>query len=102
VRRSRAKDARQRARDLLGMTPEAFGRPCKGSPTKRAELRGLMRKAAVVPGNVGTVEAVPVLEQALADPEPLVRGHAARALGRIGSAGALEPLPARDAVEPER
>jgi epoxyqueuosine reductase len=33
---------------------------------------------------------VPVLTKALVDPEPLVRGHAARALGRVGGAGANE------------
>jgi epoxyqueuosine reductase len=37
----------------------------------------------VVLGNVGTMEDVPVLEQALGDPEPLVREHAAWALARI-------------------
>ncbi len=37
----------------------------------------------MVLGNVGTVEDVPVLEQALDDPEPLVREHAAWALARL-------------------
>jgi epoxyqueuosine reductase len=50
---------------------------------KRAKLRGLKRNAAVVLGNVGTVEDVPVLRQALGDPEPLVREHAAWALAQI-------------------
>lgn len=77
------KDARQLACDLLGMTPEEFSRAFKGSPMKRAKLRGLKRNAAVVLGNVGTLEDVPVLEQALDDPEPLVREHAAWALARL-------------------
>jgi epoxyqueuosine reductase len=81
------KDARTLARELLGMTQEEFSRAFKGSPMKRAKLRGLKRNAAVVLGNVGTVEDVPALEQALADPEPLVREHAAWALGRIGARG---------------
>lgn len=77
------KNARQLARDLLGMTPEEFSAAFKGSPMKRAKLRGLKRNAAVVLGNVGTVADVPVLEQALEDEEPLVREHAAWALARL-------------------
>ncbi len=76
-------DARQLARDLLGMTQAEFSAAFKGSPMKRAKLRGLKRNAAVVLGNVGTMEDVPVLEQALTDPEPLVREHAAWALDRL-------------------
>jgi epoxyqueuosine reductase len=55
----------------------------------------LKRNAAVVPGNVGTSDDVPSLAGALVDPEPLVRAHAAWALGRIGSAEALGALRAR-------
>ena len=51
---------------------------------KRAKLRGLKRNAAVMLGNVGAVEDVAVLDQALHDPEPLVREHAAWALARLG------------------
>ena len=76
------RDARTLARDLLGMTQAEFSAAFKGSPMKRAKLRGLKRNAAVVLGNVGTVEDVAVLQQALDDPEPLVREHAAWALER--------------------
>jgi epoxyqueuosine reductase len=78
------KDARQLVRELLGMSQEEFSAAFRSSPMKRAKLRGLKRNAAVVLGNVGTVEDVPVLEQALDDPEPLVREHAAWALARLG------------------
>ena len=78
------KDARQLARDLLGMSQEEFSRAFRGSPMKRAKLRGLKRNAAVVLGNVGTAEDVDVLTQALEDEEPLVREHAAWALRRLG------------------
>ena len=70
------KDARTLARELLAMTQEEFSVAFKNSPMKRAKLRGLKRNAAVVLGNVGTVEDVPVLQQALNDEEPLVREHA--------------------------
>ena len=77
------KDARQLARDLLAMSQEQFSVSFRGSPMKRAKLRGLKRNAAVVLGNVGTEADVDVLTRALDDPEPLVREHAAWALERV-------------------
>ena len=84
------KDARTLARELLGMSQDAFSTAFRGSPVKRATLRGLERNAAVVLGNTGNVEDVPVLEQALDGFEPLVREHAAWALARI-TAGWCQP-----------
>ena len=81
--------------DLMGMTQEGFSRRFKGSAVKRTKRRGLLRNVAVALGNWGAPEAVPVLAAALADQEPLVRGHAAWALGRIGTEGALQALPGR-------
>jgi len=78
------KDARTLARDLLSMTQEEFSEAFKGSPMKRAKLRGLKRNAAVVLGNVGTTDDLPALEAAL-DHEPLVRELASWALARIGA-----------------
>src|SRR5690606_7688441 len=49
--------------------------------------------------NRGSHEAVPVLSRALSDPEPLVRAHAAWALGRVGSAEARSALSAHATVE---
>jgi epoxyqueuosine reductase len=79
------KDARTLARELLGMTQEEFSAAFRGSPMKRAKLRGLKRSAAVVLGNVGTSEDIDVLTRALDDVEPLVREHAAWALARLGA-----------------
>ena len=85
------KDARTLARELLGMSQPEFSAAFKGSPMKRAKLRGLKRNAAVVLGNVGTGEDVDVLTRALDDPEPLVRAHAAWAVRGIATrAGAPE------------
>jgi epoxyqueuosine reductase QueG len=47
------KDAATLARDLLALTPDEFRTAFKGSPMKRAKLRGLQRNADVVLGNVG-------------------------------------------------
>ena len=77
------KDARTLAREILGMTQPEFSAAFKGSPMKRAKLRGLKRNAAVVLGNVGSAEDVDVLARALDDEEPLVREHAAWALRSI-------------------
>jgi epoxyqueuosine reductase len=53
----------------------------------------LRRNAAVAMGNMLDRADVPALEEAVAgDPHPLVRGHAAWALGRIGSPRALAAL----------
>ena len=79
------KDARALARELLAMSQAEFSAAFKGSPMKRAKLRGLKRNAAIVLGNVGMTEDVGVLARALDDPEPLVRDHAAWALGKLGA-----------------
>ena len=79
------KDPRTLARELLGMSQAEFSAACKGSPMKRAKVRGLKRNAAVVLGNVGTADDLAVLTRALDDPEPLVREHATWALARIAA-----------------
>jgi epoxyqueuosine reductase len=77
------KDARTLARELLAMSQEQFSAAFKGSPMKRAKLRGLKRNAAIALGNVGRAEDATVLRQAMEDHEPLVREHAAWALERL-------------------
>jgi epoxyqueuosine reductase len=97
----RGKDASQLARDLLAMSQEEFSAAFKGSPMKRAKLRGFKRNAAVVLGNVGTGEDVPALESALDDPEPLVHAHAAWALTKLGSIR-NSPCEAEETTAPAR
>lgn len=89
------KDAATLAQDLLALTQEEFSAAFKGSPMKRAKLRGLKRNAAVVLGNAGDPSALPSLIAALSDSEPLVREHAAWALGEIGSDEATASLLSR-------
>ena len=78
----------------LALPQEAFSRKFKGSPVKRSRRRGYLRNVTVALGNHGNPNGVPALAQTLRnDPEPLVRGHAAWALGHIGgeaARGALE------------
>jgi epoxyqueuosine reductase len=77
------KDARTLAWESLAMSQEEFTAAFRRSPMKRAKLNGLKRNAAEVLGNTGTMEDVPVLRQALAHSEPLVREHLAWAITRI-------------------
>jgi epoxyqueuosine reductase len=68
----------------LVLTPQEFNRKFKGSPIKRTKRRGYLRNAAIALGNLRDMSAVPALIHALGDSEPMVRGHAAWALGQIG------------------
>jgi epoxyqueuosine reductase len=86
------KDARAVAREILSMDDATFRARFKDSPMKRAKRRGLARNAAVVLGNLANAEDASALIDALDDPEPLVRQHAAWALVRIGTPEALEAL----------
>ena len=79
------KDARTLALEILALDDDGFRMAFRGSPMKRAKLRGLRRNAAVVLGNVGVIEDLPALAAAVVDPEPLVRDHAAWAVERIQS-----------------
>jgi epoxyqueuosine reductase len=85
--------------ELMGMDQAEFSRRFRKSPVKRAKRRGLLRNVAVALGNWGSPKAVPVLVQSLNDEEPLIRGHAAWALGRIGTAEAVKALKRRQEVE---
>lgn len=85
--------------EWMTMTQEEFSRRFKNAPIKRTKRRGLLRNVAVALGNWGAPEAVPALTVALNDEEPLVRGHAAWALGRIGTEAARQALSSRVEVE---
>ena len=86
---------------LVNMTQAEFSRRFKGSPIKRAKRRGFLRNVLVAIGNWGARKALPALQIALADDEPLVRSHAAWAVGQIGGATAVQLLQTRLAVEDE-
>jgi epoxyqueuosine reductase len=77
---------------LLALTEEEFRARFRRSPIKRTKRRGLLRNVCVALGNIGDPQAVPALIGALHDHETLVRGHAAWALGRIGSEEAMNAL----------
>jgi epoxyqueuosine reductase len=78
--------------EILQMTDDDFLERFAGSPIMRAKLVGLQRNACVALGNLKAATAVPALANALATGAPLVRSHAAWALGRIGGVDAGNTL----------
>ncbi len=69
--------------DLMALTEEEFHARFQKSPVKRIKRRGFLRNVAVALGNWGSTEALPVLQKAVGDPEPLIREHAAWAVDQI-------------------
>lgn len=84
---------------LLLLSESEFRRRFRGNPILRAKRRGFLRNIAVALGNSKSPQAVPALQRALYDQEALVRGHAAWALGQIGSQAAVDGLSERLEVE---
>lgn len=69
--------------DILAMSQEQYDTEWTGTAMRRATRSGLRRNAAVVLGNLGDPQSLGPLTASLADPDPIVRGHAAWAIGRI-------------------
>jgi epoxyqueuosine reductase len=92
----RAHVAKRKLIELMAMNEEEWDEFSRGSPIRRARRAGFLRNVAVALGNTRSSEASAVLMAALRDLEPLVRGHAAWALGRIGGDKNIEAL--RDAL----
>ena len=84
---------------LLEMTEDQFRESFRHSPIKRAKRVGIQRNACIALGNIGDKATVPALSKALAECDPLVRGHAAWALGHIGGPDAEGAL--NDALQAE-
>ena len=87
------------ANSLLTMSGKGFTRAFAGSPVVRAGRKGLLRNVCVALGNWGDEAVVPVLVRALEDPQQIVRGHAAWALGRTDSPPAVAALSSSLLVE---
>ena len=85
--------------DLLALDDTGFRARFRGTPLLRTKRRGLVRNACVAAGNSDDPALVPTLIGLLADSEPLIRGHAAWALGCIGGDAAARALAQALAVE---
>lgn len=86
-------------REWLELSMEEFRRRFRHSPMKRAKWAGMLRNIVIALGNSRDRRYAPALAKALAHSEPLVRGHAAWALGRLCWEGAADALAVRMAVE---
>lgn len=70
---------------LLQMTHQQYLDHFRTTAIRRAKRWMLQRNAAVALGNVGTEESLPALIHAMrTDEHPIVRGHAAWAVGHMG------------------
>lgn len=69
--------------DIMGLTDDEFRHRYKGTAIERTRRRGLVRNAAVVLGNTGDERALPALERALGDAEPMIRDAVAWAIDQI-------------------
>jgi len=98
----RLENAYPSLRWLLSITDQEFQDAYRGTPVLRGKRRGLARNAAVALGNIGDGDDVPHLIDALeSQDEPLVRGHAAWALGRLGGRRAVSALERRRRTDPD-
>jgi epoxyqueuosine reductase len=76
--------------EILALTPERFADVFRRTPIKRLKLRGLLRNACIVAGNIGDASVLPELVRlATAHPLPLVRAHAVWAVHRLGGGSEL-------------
>ncbi len=93
--------AAPRLADLLALDEAAFTRRFGSSAVARAGRERLVRNACVAAGNSARPGLAPALQARLQDASPLVRGHAAWALGRLLGAAAAQPLRAALQHEPD-
>jgi epoxyqueuosine reductase len=79
--------------ELLTLDEADFRKRFKGSPILRAKRTGLARSAAIALGNRPDPAAAAAIEQALKDPEAVVRDAAAWALGQwIAKGGEVKDI----------
>jgi epoxyqueuosine reductase len=75
--------------ELLSLDDAGFKRRFAGMPMLRAKRRGLLRNVCVALGNIGDEKALPMLQKAATDPEPLIAEHATWAIERIRTRATL-------------
>jgi epoxyqueuosine reductase len=90
-------------REILAMDEATFRARFSGTSLMRARWDGMRRNACIVLGNGRRAGAVAALGRGLADGDPMIRAHAAWALGRIGGEAATRQLgdAGRDERDPE-
>lgn len=73
--------------ELITMTTEEFRARFARSPIKRITRSRFLRNVAVALGNSGDRAALPALERARHDPDPLIREHVVWAIAQLSSPG---------------
>ena len=71
--------------ELLQLDEAGFKSRFAGTPILRTKRRGLLRNVCVALGNVGDESALPALQKAADDAEPLIAEHAHWAIEHIQS-----------------
>lgn len=69
--------------ELLSLDDAQFKTKFAGSPILRTKRRGFLRNVCVALGNISDVSALPALQRAAADKEPLIAEHAVWAMEQI-------------------
>ena len=69
--------------ELLSLGEEGFRARFRHTPLWRSQRAGLLRNAAIALGNAGDARALPALEQALLDVQPLIQEAARWAIAQI-------------------
>jgi epoxyqueuosine reductase len=77
--------------DLLDLDEAGFRRKFAETPMLRTKRRGLLRNVCIALGNTAGTEALPALERAGQDPEPLIAEHAHWAIRQIERRKLREP-----------
>ena len=67
----------------LSLSPQEFNRKFKLSPVQRVHRRGYLRNVAVALGNSHDSQALPALQAAADNNDPLVQEHAQWAMDQI-------------------
>ena len=85
---------------FLDLNEDSFNKVFDNHPIKRTKLIGLKRNVCVALGNIKDPDAIEKLTKTLLESDPIVKQHAAWAIGQIGGHLANQKL--QDALKIEK
>ncbi len=88
--------------DIIQLDRANFQQTFRGSGIRRGGRRRLARNAAIALGNMKSLQAIGPLAQLLEDEDPILRYHAAWALGNTGNPAAISAIEKALACENEK
>ena len=77
---------------FLDLNEDSFNKIFDNHPIKRTKLIGLQRNVCVALGNIKDTDAIEKLTKTLLESDPIVKQHAAWAIGQIGGDKANQNL----------